>query len=155
MPVSGPSIGFWCSVVAQHYYQRLKEKLAHLDIPECFIALVTIHEHNGKLSQQELADKLHLDKVTMTRTLDLMDRGGYIERCDCAGDRRKHLVRTTPKADQAVKDIRKAYRALNREALQGLSAEERENFQRHLATVAENLRPATGKLARPPKRIRS
>ena len=155
MPVSGPSIGFWCSITAQHYYQRLKEKLAHLDIPEWYIALVTIHEHNGKLSQQELADKLHLDKVTMTRTLDLMDRGGYIERCDCKDDRRKHLVRTTPKAAQAVKDIRKAYRELNREALKGLDPDQRELFQQHLTLLAENLRPKDGRAGRMNKRIRS
>ncbi|MDX9749914.1 MAG: MarR family transcriptional regulator [Flavobacteriales bacterium] len=155
MPVSNPSIGFWCSVAAQHYYLRLKAKLAHLDIPEWFIALVTIHEHNGKLSQQELADKLHLDKVTMTRTLDLMDRAGYIERFSCPHDRRKHLVRTTPKAGPAVRDIRKAYRELNKEALHGMAPGEREQFQQHLATMAENLRPVKGSTGSTHKRIKA
>lgn len=155
MPVSNPSIGFWCSVAAQHYYQRLKEKLTHLDISEWFIALVTIHEHKGKLSQQELADLLYMDKVAMTRALDLMDKGGYIERCDCAGDRRKHLVRTTPKAAHAVKEIRKAYRALNKETLKGLGAGEQQRFQDQLAAMAENLRPAKAKAGSTSKRIKA
>lgn len=155
MPLSSPPIGFWCSVAAQHYYQRLKEKLAHLDIAEWFIALVTIHEHNGKLSQQELADLLHMDKVAMTRALDLMDKGGYIERCNCEGDRRKHLVRTTPKAALAVKEIRKAYRALNKEALNGMPAAEQQRFQDQLAAMAENLRPAKVKAGSTSKRIKA
>ncbi|MBX2973993.1 MAG: MarR family transcriptional regulator [Flavobacteriales bacterium] len=155
MPASSPSLGFWCSIAAQHYYTRLKEKLTHLDIAEWFVVLSTIHEARGKLSQQELADLLHLDKVTMTRALDLMGQGGYIERCDCAGDRRKHLVRTTPKAAQAVKDIRKAYRELNREALKGLSADEQQRLQEHLTTMAENLRPAKGRAGSTSKRIKA
>lgn len=153
MPAS--SIGFWCSVAAQHYYQRLQEKLTHLDISEWFIALVTIHEHNGKLSQQELADLLHLDKVAMTRALDHLDKGGHIERCDCAGDRRKHLVRTTPKATHAVKEIRKAYRALNKEAMNGMPAAEQERFQNQLAAMAENLRPANARTVNTSKRIKA
>lgn len=153
MPAS--SIGFWCSVAAQHYYQRLQEKLAHLDISEWFIALVTIHEHNGKLSQQELADLLHMDKVAMTRTLDHLDKGGYIERCDCAGDRRKHLVRTTPKAAHAVKEIRKAYRALNKEALKGMPVAEQQRIHDQLAAIAENLRPTNARTVNTSKRIKA
>jgi len=155
MPPANPSLGFWCSITAQYYYQRLKEMLVHLDISEWFILLVTIHEAKGKLSQQELADRLHMDKVTMTRALDHMDQGGYVERCDCAGDRRKHLVRTTPKATQAVKDIRRAYRDLNKEALKGMDAEERDLFQAHLMNVAENLRPTGARAGSISKRVKA
>lgn len=155
MSTGSPSIGFWCSIAAQHYYQRLQEKLAHLDIGQWFIVLVTIHETGGKLSQQELADHLHLDKVAMTRALDHLDEGGFIERCNCKDDRRKHLVRATPKADHAVKEIRKAYRSLNKEALTGLDLEQQRTFQDQLMTMATNLRPAKSKAGSTAKRVKA
>lgn len=155
MTDSAPSIGYWCSIAAQHYYQRLLEKLAHLDIGQWFIVLVTIHGSGGKLSQQELADRLHLDKVAMTRALDHLDEGGFIERCDCKDDRRKHLVRATPKADNAVKEIRKAYRSLNKEALAGLDLEQQRAFQEQLMAMATRLRPAKSKAGSTAKRVKA
>lgn len=155
MSLSAPSIGYWCSIAAQHYYQRLQQKLVYLDIDQWFIVLLTIHENNGLLSQQELADLLHLDKVAMTRALDHIDKGGYIERCDCTNDRRKHLVRTTPKAAYAVKEIRKAYRALNKEALKGMGTPEQQLFRDQLAAMAENLRPPRAKAGSTAKRVKA
>ena len=80
MPTS--SIGYWCSIAAHRYFARLQEKLEHLDITHWFFVLLTIEEGKGKLSQQELADQLDLDKVAMTRALDHLGQKGYVERCD-------------------------------------------------------------------------
>lgn len=155
MTESAPSIGYWCSIAAQHYYLRLQQKLAHLDIDQWFIVLVTIHGSGGKLSQQELADSLHLDKVAMTRALDHLDKGGYVERSTSTSDRRKHLIRATAKADSAVKDIRKAYRELNKEALQGLDVQDRALFQQQLLQVADNLGPERSKAGSTAKRVKA
>jgi DNA-binding MarR family transcriptional regulator len=153
MPAS--FIGYWFSVAAQHYYQRLKDKLAHLAISDWSIVLVTIQVHNGRLSQQQLADLLHLDKVTISRALDHLGKGGHIERCDCAGDRRKHLVRTTPKAAHAVKEIRKTYRSLNKVAMHSMSARDHACFQGQLATMAADLRHVNDRTVSITKRIKA
>lgn len=139
MPTS--SIGYWCSIAAYQYFARLQEKLHDLDITHWFFVLLTIEEGRGRLSQQELADMLDLDKVAMTRALDHLGDKGYIERCDCEGDRRKYLIKLTPKARPAVKAIRKAYEELNAEALKGLNRTERTAFQEHLARLVKNMRP--------------
>lgn len=140
MPTS--SIGYWCSIVAHQYFARLQAKLAHLDLTHWFYVLLTIEETKGDLSQQELADRLNLDKVAMTRALNHLSERGYIERCDCAGDRRKHLVKLTTKAKPTVKAIRKAYGELNEEALVGLKKADRAAFVEQLMAMVENLRPA-------------
>jgi DNA-binding MarR family transcriptional regulator len=141
MPTAS-SIGYWCSIAAHQYFARLQQKLAHLDLTHWFYVLLTIEEGQGRLSQQELADRLDLDKVAMTRALDHLGDRGYIERCDCADDRRKYLVKLTPKARPAVRAIRKAYEELNEEALRGVSRSDRASFLEHLATMVDNLRPA-------------
>lgn len=138
MPTS--SLGYWCSIAAHQYFARLQEKLEHLDITHWFYVLLTIEESNGKLSQQDLADRLNLDKVAMTRALDHLDEKGYVERCDCEGDRRKYLIKLTPKARPAVKAIRKAYEELNEEAMKGLKKADRTVFLEQLMTMVKNLR---------------
>ena len=151
MPTS--SIGFWCSIAAHQYFARLQDKLAHLDITHWFYVLLTIEEAQGKLSQQELADRLNLDKVAMTRALDHLGERGYIERCDCAGDRRKHLIKLTSKARPTVKVIRKAYEELNDEALAGLKKAERTTFMEQLMVMVENLRLEEAPVAVTNKRV--
>jgi MarR family transcriptional regulator for hemolysin len=151
MPTS--SIGYWCSIAAHQYFARLQQKLEGLDITHWFYVLLTIEEGHGALSQQELADKLDLDKVAMTRALDHLGGKGYVERCACAGDRRKHLVKLTPKARPAVRAIRKAYAELNEEALRGVRKSERAAFMEHLMTIVNNLRPAEGPATVTTKRV--
>lgn len=149
------SIGYWCSVAAHQYFARLQVKLAHLDITHWFFVLLTIEEGKGALSQQELADRLDLDKVAMTRALDHLGEKGYIERCECEGDRRKHLVKLTPKAKPAVKAIRSAYEDLNEEAFKGVKKADRAAFMAHLSAMVENLRPADGPVTVTTKRVQS
>ncbi|HRP00663.1 MAG TPA: MarR family transcriptional regulator [Flavobacteriales bacterium] len=138
MPAS--SIGFWCSVVAHQYFARLQQKLAELDITSWYYVLLVIEEGSGKWSQQELADRLDLDKVSMTRALDHLGDRGYVERCSCEGDRRKHLVKLTPKARPVVRTIRKAYEELNDEVLKGVKKADRAVFMEQLMAMVENLR---------------
>jgi DNA-binding MarR family transcriptional regulator len=151
MPTS--SIGYWCSIAAHQYFARLQEKLKHLDITHWFYVLLVIEEGKGALSQKELADKLDLDKVSMTRALDHLGEKGYVERCECAGDRRKYLIKLTAKAKPAVKAIRKAYVELNDEALHGVKKADRATFLEHLTRMVNNLRPTNEPFPVTTKRI--
>ena len=151
MPTS--SIGYWCSIAAHQYFARLQEKLAKLEISQWYYVLLTIEEGEGKLSQQDLADRLDLDKVTMTRALDHLGERGFVERCDCLGDRRKYLIKLTPKARPAVKAIRKAYDELNDEALKGVKKAERAAFLENLLLLVNNLRMEGGPVAITNKRL--
>lgn len=153
MPTS--SIGYWCSIAAHQYFARLQDKLPQLDMTNWYYVLLTIDEGAGKLSQQEIANKLDLDKVAMTRALDHLGDRGYIERCDCADDRRKHLIKLTPKAKPAVKAIRKAYEELNDEALLGIKKADRSAFLAHLTAMVNNLRPADQPVPVTTKRVHS
>ncbi|HPF89586.1 MAG: MarR family transcriptional regulator [Flavobacteriales bacterium] len=151
MPAS--SIGYWCSIAAHQYFARLQEMLEELDINNWYYVLLVIEEGKGLLSQQELADRLELDKVSMTRALDHLGQKGYVQRCDHKGDRRKHLVKLTPKARPAIRAIRKAYDALNKEALRGSSKAERSAFMAQLMMLVSNLRKAEAPVTLTNKRI--
>lgn len=122
------SLGFWCARIGQRYFTLLQERLAQLGIERGYFVLSLIVEHEGRISQQELADALHMDKVAMARCIDHLCACGFIERATCPDDRRKHHLKLLPKAAQAAKEIKKAHTALDRLALKELSSDERDLF---------------------------
>lgn len=142
------SLGFWTGVATQHYYTRVLHALRKHDLEKWFYVLMLIHEAEGELSQQELADALLLDKVAVTRAVDHLSGKGYVERVACPNDRRKHHLRTMPKAKAVVKDIRAAFEAVNQRAFAGMSAAERKRFRADLARINANLAQPEGRKMR-------
>jgi MarR family transcriptional regulator, transcriptional regulator for hemolysin len=125
-------------VVAQQYYTAILQRLQHLDMDRWFIALVLIDEAGGSMSQQQLADALRQDKVTMVRAIDHLSAKGYVERRPCPGDRRKYQLCTLPKARAAVKEIRKVYDQVNELAFGGMTASDKKKFMGQLGMVIQN-----------------
>jgi MarR family transcriptional regulator, transcriptional regulator for hemolysin len=131
-------LGYWMSVATQQYYTAILQRLQHLDLDRWFIALVLIDEAGGSMSQQDLADALRQDKVTMVRAIDHLSAKGFVERRACPGDRRKYQLYTLPPAKKAVKEIRKVYDQVNDMAFGGMSAKDRKIFLGQLGTVIRN-----------------
>lgn len=149
------SLGFWCARIGQRYLTLLSERLQHLGIERSFFALVLIVEAEGHVSQQELANALHMDKVAMARSIDHLCERGFVERAACPDDRRKHHLKVLPKAIPAVKEIKLAYAALDRMALKELNSSERGNMISSLSDALENLHGATTPPTDKPKKLRT
>ena len=152
----GTSIGYWSAIVAQQYYTLLLQRLRKHGIDRGFYALLAIADNDGRLSQQELAKLLHVEKVTMFRIIDTLSEKGLVQRVDCPDDRRKHHIRLLPKARPLVKEIRKAYAELNDLAFEGLSKTQRKAFIEQFNGMLQrlsigDLRPATIKYQKLPR----
>lgn len=143
-PDPGTVFGYWSHIAAQRYFELLLAELKPSGLDRGFYALMLIAEHDGCLSQQDLAARLQVDKATMVRVLDLLSAKGYVERKDCPSDRRKHLLRLLPAGKPVVDDIRAVCRSLNDTAFAGVPAEARTNFISTLSTVLNNLADAQG-----------
>jgi DNA-binding MarR family transcriptional regulator len=146
------SLGFWCARIGQQYFALLSERLAHLGLERGYFTLALIVEAGGRVSQQELADALHMDKVAMARSIDHLCERGYVERADCPDDRRKHHLRLKPKAVAAVKEIKQAYAALDRLALKELDRPGRAPMIRQLREALENLHNESIRLGARPRK---
>lgn len=140
------SLGYWCSRIGQQYFLLLSERLRHLGLDRWYFALVVISEADGPISQQELADALQQDKVTMTRAIDHLCERGFVKREACPNDRRKHHLKLLPKAEAAVIEIKAAYTAINRTALKGMSASERRQLMEQLRNTLGTLHQAADKI---------
>jgi MarR family transcriptional regulator for hemolysin len=90
-------------------------------------------------TQSELAAILEVERPTLGRLLDRLERKGWVRRADDARDRRAWRVFLTPAAQPAMRKLRKHAAELRRDALAGLSAAERERFVDTLTAIKSNL----------------
>ena len=91
------------------------------------------------LTQAQLADAILVERSTVVRILDRMERDGWIERVPSPTDRRANIIRETPKADSVWKTIGACGKEIRTRASQGLTAEELEVMSKHLSTICDNL----------------
>ena len=73
--------------------KRLRE--IHLSIPQCDV-LTALMDCEG-ISQQTLADRLHVTKGNISGLVDRLTKAGLVERRILDGDRRTHAIHLTTK----------------------------------------------------------
>jgi DNA-binding MarR family transcriptional regulator len=97
------------------------------------------------VTQSELAEALEIEKPTLGRLLDRLEAKGWVRREHDATDRRAWRVYLTDAVEPAMKTMRSVAGELRRDAMAGLSAEDRERFVDLLIAVKSNLqRQETG-----------
>ena len=91
------------------------------------------------VTQTELADTLEIEKPTLGRLLDRLEAKGWVRREADARDGRVWRVHLTAEVEPAMRTLRAVAAELRRDALAGLSAEERERFVDTLLAIRSNL----------------
>lgn len=85
--------------------ERLNKSTCHraVNVPQCH----TIMEIGlaGKLTAKELAERLNIDKSTVSRNVDKLVRKGLVQREIPATDRRTVLISLSTKGDAIFNDI--------------------------------------------------
>jgi DNA-binding MarR family transcriptional regulator len=152
MLVKERSLGFWCSRIGHQYFALLSERLGHLGLERGYFPLALIVDAGGRMSQQELANALHMDKVAMARSIDHLCERGFVQRATCPDDRRKHHFKVMPKAVPAVKEIKQAYAALDRVALKELNGPGHAPMILQLRAALDNLHKASVRTGTRPKK---
>ncbi|WP_019217164.1 MarR family winged helix-turn-helix transcriptional regulator [Legionella tunisiensis] len=78
------------------------------------------------LTQAEMHKRIGIEQPTAVRTLDRMERDGFILRKPSSDDRRVVLIYLTEKAQQCKKEIDRCAIQLNELALTGFNEEEKQ-----------------------------
>jgi DNA-binding MarR family transcriptional regulator len=100
--------------------------------------LRVLWESDG-LSQVELADRMRIEKASLTGVLDVMEKRGLISRTRNSDDRRKVNIHLTPRA-RTLREKLLPYRTkINKKATRGMTSGEIETLRRLLAKVISNL----------------
>jgi len=129
-------LGRLFSLLGKGYLHILRSKLQHLDIDRYYYALVLIGIHQGEITQQELAQLLDTDKVSVVRMVDYLSEKGYVQRVRKTNDRRKPDLLLTEKARHALPEITKSFTEMNEMVINGLP----DSMQGALVEIIEKIK---------------
>jgi len=94
------------------------------------------------LRQVELADKLDVEPITLSRIIDRLAEAGLVERTPDPADRRAWRLQVTETAQPLIKKLRKLAEGLVDDAFKGLSSDELEVMRINLMRIRDNLAAA-------------
>lgn len=94
---------------------------------------------SGEATQQELADRLHLDKSRVSRLCSALERKQFLVRERDATDRRTLRVRITESGAAAAIGLRQGWRERHERMLAAMTPQERHALMIGLAALAREL----------------
>jgi MarR family transcriptional regulator, transcriptional regulator for hemolysin len=100
---------------------------------------VGVIRRNPGISQADLADRLDIQPITAARTIDRLEKAGWIERRLDAGDRRIKRLYLTGRVQEVVGQMRAVGLELRTQAVDGLSGKDHEMLVRLLRKMKDNL----------------
>lgn len=105
--------------------------------PRHFVALTVLRDQ-GAMPQQELAERLHVDRTNLVGLLNALEQDGLVARTRSPEDRRRHLVELTAAGAGKLADAERAVADAEDEVLGGLDADEREQLYLLLQRATAN-----------------
>lgn len=102
-----------------------------------------IWDHEG-LTQTELAERLKNTPATVTKTLQRMEKSGFVVRRPDPDDQRISRVYLTEAGKAVQKDVEGLFRTIEAETFADFTGEEQEVLRGYFLRIRENLIRATG-----------
>lgn len=135
------SIGFLVNKSAQklklELARSIKNKGLDISSDQC-VVLLHLDKNDGP-TQTDLASKLHKDRSNLTRILDVMEKGGLIERRRGSSDRREFNVFITQKGREVIPILESATEDVIDKALDGADKTEIYIVKSFLKKLYKNL----------------
>ncbi len=96
----------------------------------------------GPQRQADLAAAMDADSATITRTIQRLERAGFVRRAPSATDRRVTMVAATPASRGLRADVEAVWAELEERTVAGLDEQERATVVRVLGRLEANLAAA-------------
>ncbi len=133
------AIGLYFYLLDKMYQKLLSYDLDFTGLERYFFVLWAINESEEPLSQQNMADLLKVDKASIVRIVDDLEKRGFIRRVLNPTDKRVYFLELDKKGSRFIKDILEAINNLNEEMLVGFLPKEKEIFLQLLHKAYQNL----------------
>ncbi|MFA7668182.1 MAG: MarR family transcriptional regulator [Burkholderiaceae bacterium] len=91
--------------VSRRWRARLDERLRHLGLTQARWHTLLRLDKEGPMPQHQLAESLQVERPTLVRLLDGLERQGLVERRPVEDDRRVRCVHLTEKARPLLEEI--------------------------------------------------
>lgn len=133
------SLGYLARYAHRAFVKALENELAPHGILTGQWSVLRILWDTEGLSQVELAERMRVEKSSLTSVLEGMERGGLILRARNADDRRKINIRLTARGRRLKAELLPYVGKINRRATRGMGEDEVAQLRRALASVTANL----------------
>ncbi len=125
------------SIISRCAIQYRGERLAGLGLNGCHIEYILNICRSPGISQDRLAQVIHVNGSSVTRQLALLEENGFVERRRSLTDRRMVEVYPTQKASDSLPAVREALQDWSEYLTAGFTAEEKACLTRLLERVCE------------------
>jgi MarR family transcriptional regulator for hemolysin len=100
--------------------------------------LLHLWTQGQEMGQEQLVEQLDVSKPAVSRTLNSLEKKGYVTRQPDPDDKRAHRVLLTEKALEVGPAIEQVYNNIYTLAMQGISREEFDYFVKLFGRISEN-----------------
>jgi len=143
MPASQPlldrSFGFILNDISRLTRRQFDRRVSELKLTRAqWLFLYHLARQPG-CSQSELAESLQIERISVSRQADRLEKAGWIERQDHQDDARAYHLFLTPKAERVVERLARLAEQLREDYLDGISAPRRTALINDLLQVKTNL----------------
>ena len=140
------SIGYLTGLASRLLSNMLAMRLQEADIDmtaEQWAAIIVLL-NGGAMTQGQLGEQLHLEKSSVSRLIDGLERRDWIARTRDPKDNRQNLVTPTPKVLNTAEHCAAIARDILEKAQLGMTADEMLLCRSLLSRIIKNLRELTG-----------
>lgn len=116
--IPGPCVNFKVAVLARLMDERYRQAYAGLNLTTEQVRMLLNLKMAGRVSQQELAERLELEKSSFSRTLKAMVKKGFIRRAPHEQDARRYLLSLSERGERKVEKIFPVWKKKHEETLQ-------------------------------------
>ncbi|HNP18705.1 MAG TPA: MarR family transcriptional regulator [Fulvivirga sp.] len=124
--------------IAKQFSQREFDRLK-LGITVDQWVLLKIIDDFGKLSQIELAQTSVRDPASITRTLDLLEKKGFVQRNAIVSDRRQYSIELTSEGKKFVTENMVMVKEHRNKSIAGFTNEELNSLSAMLNRIQQNM----------------
>ena len=139
MDVNPPTLGFLLHDVARLLKKRLEQHSRGSGLTRSQWQILAYLAGNEGINQKGLAELLDIEPITLGRIVDKLETLGLVERHPHPTDRRRWLLHLMPAARNRLQQTGEYGDVTRREALAGVSEEDRQHLLRTLQALKENL----------------
>lgn len=131
--------GFLLTDSARLLRKLMDRRLQPLNLSRAQWSVLAILSNHEGLSQSQISNQLEIEKSTVGRLIDQVEKSGWIERRPIAGDRRQWGIYLTGQARQLLAQVERVVQDTRTEMMHGLSEEQRKALSELLQAVKVNL----------------
>jgi len=138
-PSSEQSLGFLLADISRLARKEFDRRVRDLGLTRSQWLFLYYLARQPDCTQSELADLLQMEKITVSRQAERLEKAGWIERHDQAGDARAYRLKLTSRAGRIIVRLEERADRLRNDYLAGISMPRRTNLLSDLTLIKANL----------------